>query len=227
MSENSKQQMIITMLAEGNPVWFVAAMVNMRSHDVYLIGKAVLTPTSSSCAAPSGPATRSARSPPDGSQARSPGSLIEMEISVVDYHTAGEPFRIVTSGLPPIEGETVPDRRSYAMTNTSVDRYRQLLVNEPRGHADMYGGFVVPGDDDGADLRVVLAQGRLLHRMRARHDRPRDLGRRDGSGRRRSGRRHRRGDRRTVGASRCPSHLYCGVGATCCLSQRSGARGVA
>jgi hypothetical protein len=40
MSENNKQQMIITMLAEGNPVWFVAGMVNMRSHDVYLIGKA-------------------------------------------------------------------------------------------------------------------------------------------------------------------------------------------
>ncbi|GAA3566813.1 hypothetical protein [Kribbella ginsengisoli] len=40
MSENSAQQMIVTMLAEGNPVWYVAAMVNMRSHDVYLIGRA-------------------------------------------------------------------------------------------------------------------------------------------------------------------------------------------
>ncbi|GAA0925590.1 hypothetical protein GCM10009554_05210 [Kribbella koreensis] len=40
MSENSAQQMIVTMLAEGNPVWYVAAMVNMRSHDVYMIGRA-------------------------------------------------------------------------------------------------------------------------------------------------------------------------------------------
>lgn len=40
MSENSAQPMIITLLAEGNPVWFVAAMVNRRSHDVYVIGKA-------------------------------------------------------------------------------------------------------------------------------------------------------------------------------------------
>jgi hypothetical protein len=40
MSENSAQQMIVTMLAEGNPVWYVAAMVNMRSHDVYVIGRA-------------------------------------------------------------------------------------------------------------------------------------------------------------------------------------------
>jgi hypothetical protein len=38
MSENTERQMIVTMLAEGNPVWYVAAMVNMRSHDVYAIG---------------------------------------------------------------------------------------------------------------------------------------------------------------------------------------------
>jgi len=40
MNENSANQMIITMLAEGNPVWYVAGMVNMRSHGVYLIGQA-------------------------------------------------------------------------------------------------------------------------------------------------------------------------------------------
>ncbi|GAA3107930.1 hypothetical protein JOF29_001637 [Kribbella aluminosa] len=33
------RNMIITMLAEGSPVWYVAGMVNMRSHDVYLIGR--------------------------------------------------------------------------------------------------------------------------------------------------------------------------------------------
>lgn len=40
MSENNANQMIVTMLAEGNPVWYVAAMVNKRSHDVYMIGRA-------------------------------------------------------------------------------------------------------------------------------------------------------------------------------------------
>ncbi|GAA1656776.1 hypothetical protein GCM10009744_56990 [Kribbella alba] len=40
MSEHTATQMIVTMLAEGNPVWYVAAMVNMRSHDVYMIGRA-------------------------------------------------------------------------------------------------------------------------------------------------------------------------------------------
>ncbi len=40
MSENTTNQMIVTMLAEGNPVWFVAAMVKMSSHDVYMVGRA-------------------------------------------------------------------------------------------------------------------------------------------------------------------------------------------
>lgn len=78
------------------------------------------------------------------------------EISAVDYHTAGEPFRIVASGFPLIQGLNVPERRSYAMATDSVDRVRQLLVNEPRGHADMYGGFIVPGNDEGADFGVIF-----------------------------------------------------------------------
>ncbi|MEA2576617.1 MAG: proline racemase [Chloroflexota bacterium] len=76
------------------------------------------------------------------------------EITTTDYHTGGEPFRIVTGAAPPLEGRTVPDRRRWAAAN--IDHVRQLLVNEPRGHADMYGGFVTPPDDAGADLGVVF-----------------------------------------------------------------------
>ena len=78
------------------------------------------------------------------------------DVSVTDYHTAGEPFRIVTGGQPPIIGSTVLERRAYAQTTPGVDVIRQLLVNEPRGHADMYGGFVVPGNDDGAHFGVLF-----------------------------------------------------------------------
>ena len=79
-----------------------------------------------------------------------------MEITTVDYHTAGEPFRIVTDGAPPIPGATVRDRREHAAASEEIDRVRRLLCHEPRGHADMYGGFVVPPDDDGADLGVLF-----------------------------------------------------------------------
>jgi proline racemase len=78
------------------------------------------------------------------------------DVAVIDYHTAGEPFRIVTAGLPDIPGATVLERRQFAQTSDEVDAVRQLLVNEPRGHADMYGGFIVPGDDDGADFGVLF-----------------------------------------------------------------------
>ncbi len=77
-----------------------------------------------------------------------------LPVSTVDYHTAGEPFRIVTSVEVP--GASVPDRRVFAQSSPTVDAVRQLLVNEPRGHADMYGGFVVPGNDDGAHFGVLF-----------------------------------------------------------------------
>ncbi len=82
--------------------------------------------------------------------------MAPLEIGSIDYHTAGEPFRIVTEGVPPIEGGSVRERREYAAASEDVDRVRRLLCHEPRGHADMYGCFLVPPDDDGADLGVLF-----------------------------------------------------------------------
>lgn len=75
-------------------------------------------------------------------------------ITAVDYHTAGEPFRIVTGGVPALQGADVPARRRYAAEH--LEHVRQLLVNEPRGHADMYGCFLTEPDDDAGDLGVVF-----------------------------------------------------------------------
>jgi proline racemase len=75
-------------------------------------------------------------------------------VSAVDYHTAGEPFRVVTGGAGPLLGDSILDKRRYAAAE--LDDVRKLLVYEPRGHADMYGGFVVDPDDDGADIGVVF-----------------------------------------------------------------------
>jgi proline racemase len=79
-----------------------------------------------------------------------------LEIRATDYHTAGEPFRIVTGGVPEIPGGTVLERRTYAQNSEQVDAVRRLLVNEPRGHADMYGCFLVPPDDAGAHVGVLF-----------------------------------------------------------------------
>src|SRR5919108_1324414 len=75
-------------------------------------------------------------------------------VSAIDYHTGGEPFRIVTDGVDRIPGRTILDKRRYA--HEHLDELRRLLVNEPRGHADMYGCFVVEPEDDEADLGVVF-----------------------------------------------------------------------
>jgi proline racemase len=75
-------------------------------------------------------------------------------VSTVDYHTAGEPFRIVTGGIGSLPGATVADRRVHAAAH--LDHIRQLLVHEPRGHGGMYGCFVTPPDDDGAELGAVF-----------------------------------------------------------------------
>src|SRR5881409_4221945 len=75
-------------------------------------------------------------------------------VSTVDYHTAGEPFRIVSGGVPALQGKTILEKRRFALEHQ--DHIRQLLVNEPRGHADMYGGFVTEPEDAGADLGVVF-----------------------------------------------------------------------
>ncbi|WP_449279008.1 proline racemase family protein [Leucobacter sp. GX24907] len=74
----------------------------------------------------------------------------------VDYHTAGEPFRIVTSLPVDIEGDDVPSKRVFAMNSPEIDRIRKILCYEPRGHADMYGGFVTPPNDDGAHFGVLF-----------------------------------------------------------------------
>jgi proline racemase len=77
-----------------------------------------------------------------------------VEIRTVDYHTAGEPFRIVTDGVEAPTGSTILDKRRDALAR--LDHVRRLLVHEPRGHADMYGCFVVEPNDAGADLGVVF-----------------------------------------------------------------------
>src|SRR5712692_8636696 len=77
-----------------------------------------------------------------------------LSVRAVDYHTAGEPFRILTGGVPPLPGRTILEKRAYARRH--LDHVRKLVVNEPRGHADMYGCFVTEPEDEGAQLGVVF-----------------------------------------------------------------------
>jgi proline racemase len=77
-------------------------------------------------------------------------------VATVEYHTGGEPFRIVEDVPVPLPGASVADRRARAITDPGADTLRKVLCFEPRGHADMYGGFITPPDDDGADFGVLF-----------------------------------------------------------------------
>jgi proline racemase len=65
-----------------------------------------------------------------------------LRISTIDTHTAGEPLRIILGGAPLPDGATMLERRRNAQGEW--DRFRRLLMFEPRGHADMYGALIVP-----------------------------------------------------------------------------------
>lgn len=85
------------------------------------------------------------------------------EYGYLDLHVAGEPFRLLTDGVPEIRGKTMAERRLYAMTH--LDALRKLALLEPRGHDDMYGGFLTPPVNPGSDFGVVFIHGTGMSTM--------------------------------------------------------------
>lgn len=79
---------------------------------------------------------------------------ITRSISTVEVHTGGEPFRIVTSGLPRMPGKTIVERRAWLLEH--ADDIRQALMFEPRGHADMYGGYLTEPVSPTADFGIIF-----------------------------------------------------------------------
>lgn len=85
-----------------------------------------------------------------------PDQILEncQQFLTIDAHTEGEPLRIITSGYPAIAGETILEMRQYVTQH--LDRYRTLLMHEPRGHADMYGALLTRPVTEGADFGVLF-----------------------------------------------------------------------
>jgi trans-L-3-hydroxyproline dehydratase len=75
-------------------------------------------------------------------------------VETVEMHTGGEPLRVVVDGLPEVPGETMVEKRRYARDH--LETYRRALMLEPRGHADMYGAFLVDPPTDDGDLGVLF-----------------------------------------------------------------------
>ena len=85
--------------------------------------------------------------------------MIERIMSI-DAHTAGEPLRVITKGLPEIPGETILARRRWAEEH--LEPLRRALMLEPRGHADMYGCIPMPPATPDGDVGVLFLHNLLL-----------------------------------------------------------------
>lgn len=77
-----------------------------------------------------------------------------IRLTTVDAHAAGEPLRIVTSGYPRIEGTTMLEKRRFARER--LDHLRRMLIDEPRGHADMYACALTEPVTEDADFGVLF-----------------------------------------------------------------------
>jgi len=72
----------------------------------------------------------------------------------MDLHCAGEPLRIIRSGFPDVPHGPVLERRQWVKDH--ADNIRRALINEPRGHRDMYGAILLPPYSDYADMTVLF-----------------------------------------------------------------------
>jgi len=84
-----------------------------------------------------------------------PGDFLR--ITTIDLHTGGEPLRVILSGLPPLQGNTVLEKRRYFREH--YDHLRTGLMFEPRGHADMYGAVVTESTTADYDVFFLHNEG--------------------------------------------------------------------
>jgi len=75
-------------------------------------------------------------------------------IKTIDAHTEGEPLRIIIGGYPEIIGNTILEKRAYL--TKELDHLRQLLMFEPRGHADMYGALITKPCSSDSDFGILF-----------------------------------------------------------------------
>lgn len=75
-------------------------------------------------------------------------------IHSIDTHTMGQPTRIVVGGIPSIPGSTMADKRQYMRKN--LDYIRTAIMQEPRGHKDMFGAIITAPAVKDADLGILF-----------------------------------------------------------------------
>ena len=74
----------------------------------------------------------------------------------IDAHTCGNPVRVVVSGGPALEGNTMSEKRQHFLKE--YDWIRKGLMFEPRGHDMMSGSILYPPHDPANDVAVLFIE---------------------------------------------------------------------
>lgn len=77
--------------------------------------------------------------------------------NAIDTHTAGEPTRIITKGVPTISGSTMMEKKEYMEEH--LDWLRRAVMLEPRGHDNMFGAILTEPVHPDADLGIIFMDG--------------------------------------------------------------------
>lgn len=65
--------------------------------------------------------------------------MLKTTYKCIDAHTCGNPVRVVTTGHPPLQGDSMSEKRQHFLKE--FDWIRRGLMFEPRGHDMMSGSF--------------------------------------------------------------------------------------
>lgn len=74
----------------------------------------------------------------------------------IDAHTCGNPVRLVAGGGPPLQGESMSERRQHFLRE--YDWIRKGLMFEPRGHDMMSGSILYTPLDPDNDVAVLFIE---------------------------------------------------------------------
>lgn len=74
-------------------------------------------------------------------------------VQTIETHTFGEPTRIINGGLLKLKGNTVAEQRDYMKEH--FDWLRTSIIQEPRGHRDMFGAVLLPPNSEDIDFGVI------------------------------------------------------------------------
>jgi proline racemase len=106
---------------------------------------------------PSPPLTVAPQPPPPAVVAEPPPAAADhkrLTIQALDLHCAGEPLRMIRAGFPDVPFLPVLERRAWVRDH--LDHIRRAIINEPRGHRDMYGAILLPPHSTAADVCLLF-----------------------------------------------------------------------